>query len=88
MGEARGSGLIGAVELVADKSTKESFDPALKMAFQVYQECLEQGLILRALPAGDTLGICPPLIISEMQINDLFDMLEAALDIVAKQHNV
>lgn len=88
VGEARGSGLIGAVELVADKSTKESFDPELKMAFQVYQECLEQGLILRALPAGDTLGICPPLIISEMQINDLFDMLEAALDIVAKQHNV
>ena len=88
VGEARGSGLIGAVELVADKSTKESFDPELKMAIQVYQECLEQGLILRALPAGDTLGICPPLIISEMQINDLFDMLEAALDIVAKQHSV
>lgn len=87
VGEARGSGLIAAVELVADKSAKESFDPELKVALQVYQECLERGLILRVLPAADTLGICPPLIISEMQINDLFDILEAALNVVAKQHN-
>ncbi len=86
VGEARGVGLIGAVELVANKATKEPFESELKVAFQVYQECLERGLILRALPAGDTIGICPPMIITESQINDMFDMLESSLDAVyAKQ---
>ncbi len=82
VGEARGKGLIGAVEIVADKDTKQPFDPEMKVAFQVYQQCLENGLILRALPSGDTVGICPPLIITEQQINDLFDALESALNTV------
>ena len=85
VGEARGAGLIGAVELVADKTSRLSFAPELKVAQQVYQQCLENGLILRALPAGDTVGICPPMIINEQQINDLFDALEAALDSVANE---
>ena len=72
VGEARGAGLIGAVELVADKQTKQPYDPVLKVANQVYMQCLENGLILRALPSGDTVGICPPLIITEQQIHDLF----------------
>ena len=82
VGEARGVGLIGAVELVADKDTKQPYDPEMKVALQVYQQCLENGLILRALPSGDTVGICPPLIITEQQINDLFDALESALNTV------
>ena len=82
VGEARGAGLIGAVELVADKKMKQPYDPELKVANQVYMQCLENGLILRALPAGDTVGICPPLIITEQQIHDLFDALEAALNTV------
>ena len=82
VGEARGAGLIGAIELVADKKMKQPYDPELKVANQVYMQCLENGLILRALPAGDTIGICPPLIITEQQIHDLFDALEAALNTV------
>ena len=82
VGEARGAGLIGAIEVVADKATKESFDPTLKVAAQVFEECLRNGLILRALPAGDTVGICPPLIIDEQQIDDLFNILSNALDTV------
>ncbi len=80
VGEARGAGLIGAVELVADKQSKESYDPSLKVALQVYQKCLEHGLILRALPSGDTVGICPPLIITEAQVHDLFDALGESLN--------
>ena len=82
VGEARGAGLIGAVELVEDKTTKQSYEPDLKVAHQVFQKCLENGLILRALPSGDTVGICPPLIITEQQVHDLFDKLGAALDAV------
>ncbi len=80
VGEARGAGLIGAIELVENKETKEPYDPDLKVALQVYQKCLENGLILRALPSGDSVGICPPLIITESQVHDLFDALGKALD--------
>ena len=41
---------------------------------------MEQGLIVRAVQ-GDVLGICPPLIISEKEIDDLFDMLAKSLDL-------
>ena len=82
VGEARGAGLIGAVELVEDKETKQPYNPDMKVALQVYQQCLENGLILRALPSGDTVGICPPLIITEQQVHDLFDALERALNAV------
>lgn len=82
VGEARGVGLIGAVELVADKQSKKPYDPSIKVAQQVYLQCLENGLIIRALPSGDTVGICPPLIITEKQIDYLFDALEAALNAV------
>ncbi len=85
VGEARGAGLIGAVEVVSNKDSKQAFDPELKVAMQVYQKCLDNGLILRALPSGDTVGICPPLIISEQQINDLFDALGKALDAVYQE---
>ncbi len=85
VGESRGAGLIGAVELVADKETKQPYAKDIKVAAQAYQKCLEQGLILRALPAGDTLGICPPLIITEQQVHDLFDALASGLDHLYKE---
>jgi 4-aminobutyrate--pyruvate transaminase len=78
VGEARGCGLIGAVELVANKKTRKLFDPALKVGPRVNAICQENGLILRA--RGDALTICPPLIISEAEIDELFDTLTQALD--------
>ena len=71
--------MIAGLEIVADKASKQSFDPERKAALTVAAKALEQGLIVRGLP-GDTVGICPPLIIDEMQINDLFDRLGRALD--------
>jgi 4-aminobutyrate--pyruvate transaminase len=79
VGEARGVGLIGAVQLVADKATKEPFDPALKAAAAVMNRAVEHGLLVRAL-VGDSIAVCPPLIITEGEIDDLFDRLEKALD--------
>ncbi len=78
VGEARGVGLIGALELVADKVTREPYPPAAKMAAKVSEACLAEGLILRPLP-GDVLAICPPLIITQDEIEDLFDRLRRAL---------
>ncbi|MFZ1430261.1 MAG: aminotransferase [Geminicoccaceae bacterium] len=79
VGEARGVGLLGGVELVRDKATKEQFDPALKVNAQVVAKCQARGLIVRPIP-GDTIGICPPMIITTAEIDLLFDRLEAGLN--------
>ena len=79
VGEARGVGLIGAVQLVADKATNELFDPALKVGAAVANCALERGLLVRAL-IDDSVAVCPPLIITEGEIDDLFDRLGRALD--------
>ena len=79
VGEARGVGLIGAVELVADKKSKRSFDPKLGVGARCVAFAQEEGLITRAV-AGDNVALCPPLIISPEEIDGMFDMLTRALD--------
>ena len=78
VGEARGVGMIGAVELVADLESRRAFEPSRGVGAQCVRFCEQRGLILRAL--GDTVAICPPLIITESQVDELFDKLEGALD--------
>jgi 4-aminobutyrate--pyruvate transaminase len=79
VGEARlGGGLMGGVELVADKATKRPFDPKLTVGMKALLACQEQGLMIRAV--GDVAILCPPLIITEPQIDEMFDRLKAALD--------
>jgi 4-aminobutyrate--pyruvate transaminase len=78
VGEAVSVGLIGAVELVADKRTKQSFDPAKQVAATVNNFALEEGLIVRPL-LGDRIAFCPPLVIDEAEIGELFDRFERAL---------
>jgi 4-aminobutyrate--pyruvate transaminase len=79
VGEARGQGLIGAVELTADKASKRSFDPKAGVAPQAVRFAEEEGLIVRFL-AGDAVSICPPLVITPAEIDELFDRLGRALD--------
>jgi len=78
VGEARGAGLIGAAELVADRGTKAPFPPEMAVAARVGEFALRHGVITRAL--GDTVNFCPPLIITEAQIDELFDGVHAALE--------
>jgi 4-aminobutyrate--pyruvate transaminase len=79
VGEARGIGLVGGVELVADKKTKRSFEPKAGVGARAVRYAEEEGLIVRSL-LGDILSICPPLIIAPAEIDELFDRLERALD--------
>jgi 4-aminobutyrate--pyruvate transaminase len=79
VGEARGLGLVGAVELVADKKSKRSFPPQARIAPRAVQFLEEEGVILRFLPS-DVISLCPPLIISADEIDALFDGFERALD--------
>ena len=78
VGEARGVGLIGALELVADKNTREQYPAELKIGAMLAARALNHGLVVRALP-GDVIGICPPLIITKEQIDELFDSLSIAV---------
>jgi len=79
VGHARAKGLIGAIELVADKGSKRMFDVKAGVANTVVASAQEDGLIVRAL-AGDIVAFCPPLIIQDEQIDAMFDAVERALD--------
>jgi 4-aminobutyrate---pyruvate transaminase len=79
VGEARGFGLVGAVELVADKATKRGFDAKSAVGAQAVRFAEDEGLIVRVI-AGDILSICPPLVITPAEIDELFDRLGRALD--------
>lgn len=78
VGEARGIGLIGALEIVADKATKTSFPPASAVAARIAQIGIDHGIIIRPLP-GDSLAVCPPLIVTKAEINEIFDRIETVL---------
>jgi len=86
VGDARSVGLIGAIELVADKSSKSSFAAADKMAVKVMAAARKHNLILRATP-GDTVAFCPPLIINDDQIDEMFDAVSDALNEVHQTHS-
>ncbi|MEM7499331.1 MAG: aminotransferase [Pseudomonadota bacterium] len=78
VGEARGVGLLGALELCPNKATKATFAAPGKAGKYLADELLKHGVILRAI--GDTLAFCPPMTISEDEIEQLFAPIETALD--------
>jgi 4-aminobutyrate---pyruvate transaminase len=79
VGEARGIGLIGGIEIVADKRRKAQFDPKAGVAAKAAAFAQAEGLIVRSL-MGDRIAICPPLVIRDEEIDSLFDRLSRALD--------
>jgi len=83
VGHVRSLGLIGGVELVKNRETKESYDASLTVARRVYLAALSEGVILRALP-GDVIGICPPLPISEQELDKVMDTLRSAIATVQR----
>ncbi|MDD9910773.1 MAG: aminotransferase [Ahrensia sp.] len=78
VGDVRNSGLMGAAEIVADKATKRPFDISQGVGAKCAAFCQEHGLILRAI--GDAMAICPPMIITEDELNALFDRLEGGVN--------
>ncbi len=77
VGEARGMGLMGAIELVADKATGEAFATSKGVGAYCSQQALERGLIVRNL--GDSIAFCPPLIITEAHVDEMFEKFRGAL---------
>lgn len=83
VGDARGVGLLGAIEFVADRARKRRFDPALAVGARVAQECLARGLIARAMPQGDILGFAPPLVVTKSDVDRIVTIARAAIGAVS-----
>ncbi|MGH6876403.1 MAG: aminotransferase [Rhizomicrobium sp.] len=79
VGEAAGIGLIGAIELVADKKTKANFPAAKSAAATVCKFVEEEGVVARPM-LGDRIALCPPLVIDDAEIDELFDRFARGLD--------
>lgn len=78
IGEARGVGLMGALEMVSDKCSKAPFASAMAVSERVANTALEFGLICR--PIGQAVVLCPPFIITNSEIDQLFDALAETLE--------
>ncbi len=79
VGETRSIGLLGAVEIVADKATGARFGGAEGTAGPVVRDlCIENGLMVRGI--RDTIVMCPPLIITHEQIDEIVRIIRLALD--------
>jgi 4-aminobutyrate--pyruvate transaminase len=78
VGEVRGSGLIAAIELVANKATGEAFAGGAVGAY-AQKAVQDRGVILRTV-AGSSLAFCPPLIITTEHIDEIIDATSQALD--------
>jgi 4-aminobutyrate--pyruvate transaminase len=79
VGEARGRGLIGALEIVKDKRSRQSFDIKAGVGPKCVAFAQEEGLICRAV-AGDSVCLCPPLVVTSDDVDQMFDALTKALD--------
>jgi 4-aminobutyrate--pyruvate transaminase len=83
VGETRAKGLIGAIELVADKKTKRPFDPKKGMGAIATEILQDHGLIVRNM--GDSIAFCPPLVIREEEIEEMFDIVGKGLRILEER---
>ncbi|MWP39422.1 aspartate aminotransferase family protein [Rhodobacter sphaeroides] len=86
VGDIRGRGLFRGIELVADRETKEPFDPARKLHARIKAEAFAGGLICYPMGGtldgvrGDHILLAPPFIISDAELDELVDKLSGALD--------
>ncbi len=77
IGEARNKGLMGALEAVQDKATKTPFPGDLSVSERIANTCTDHGLICR--PLGQAIVLCPPFIMTDAQMDEMFEKLGRAL---------
>ena len=79
VGEVRGVGLMGAIEVVKDRDKKLPFDPSYDVSENLAQAGYKEGIIIR--PIGNAVLFAPPFIINENQVDELFDAFSRALNL-------
>ncbi|MBB6445165.1 adenosylmethionine-8-amino-7-oxononanoate aminotransferase [Bacillus benzoevorans] len=77
IGEYRQTGMVGAIELVINKETKEPFPSEERVGYQIYKLALEKGLLLR--PLGNILYFMPPYVITKEEIKTMIDLANEAI---------
>ncbi len=77
VGEYRQIGMIGAIELVKDKNTKEPIDYEKRVGYNIYQKALKKGVLLRAL--GNIVYFMPPYVITEEEIDFMVDVAKDSI---------
>ena len=82
VGEVRGIGLFGALELVKDKETRELFDPVGKVGGLCRDHCFDSGLVMRA--TSDSMILSPPLVITKNEIDEIVEKARSCLDMTAR----
>ncbi len=83
VGEARGVGLIGALELVRDKASRQGFADPGEIGTVCRDLCIANGLVMRAVRA--TMIIAPPLVMTRAQVDELVDKARIALDLTLEE---
>ena len=86
VGEVRGVGLIGAVELVEDRATRKHFEPLGRAGMICRDHCFDNNVILRAV--RDAIVLSPPLIMSREEIDRLVERAKHCIDLTAKDLGV
>jgi adenosylmethionine-8-amino-7-oxononanoate aminotransferase len=79
VGETRGRGLLGAIELVTDKTSKNRFDPALRLPDRLFAQGYANGVIFRAF-ADNIIGLAPALCCSDDEMDMIFGRIRRTLD--------
>ena len=79
VGDIRGEGLLGAVELVADRDGRVFFEPNAQIGAKVNAALLNRQVISRAMPEGDILGFAPPFCLSKAEADQIIEKLTAAI---------
>ncbi|WP_430449325.1 aminotransferase [Rhodophyticola sp.] len=77
IGELRGIGYMWALEAVRDRATKTPFEGQLSVSERIANTCTNHGLICR--PLGQSVVLCPPFILTDAQMDEMFGKLDAAL---------
>lgn len=81
LGEVRGMGFVAAVEFVAKNTGKpQAFDPQLKVAIKIAKKAFAAGVIVRALPAADTVSFSPPFVTTKAQVERCVETVRRAAD--------
>ncbi|GGK24375.1 aspartate aminotransferase family protein [Salinarimonas ramus] len=86
VGDIRGRGLFQAIELVADRATKEPFDPARKLHARIKREAMARGLMVYPMGGtidgrrGDHVLLAPPYIVTRQDVTEIVDRLGEAVD--------
>ena len=83
VGEVRGTGMLGAFELVSNKATRERLPGKGAAGTLCRDMCILNGLVMRAV--GDTMIMSPPLVIQPEEVDELFDKAWRSLNMAAKQ---